>query len=66
MLEYLRKKYSIKLELPSLKRLLTDKINLKIFKSPLGDGLTDNRYRVLINLSEELLRRNIINTDKIK
>ena len=52
MLEYLRKKYSIRLELLSLKRLLTDKINLKIFKSPLGDGLPDNRYRLLINLSE--------------
>lgn len=66
MLEHLRKKYSIRLELPSLKRLLTDKINLKIFKSPLGEGLSENRYRVLIGQAEELLRRNIINTEKIK
>lgn len=66
VLEYLRKNYSIKLELPSLKRHLSDKINLKIFRSPLGDSLPDNRYRVLINLAEDLLRKNIINTEKIK
>lgn len=66
VLEYLRKNYSIRLELPSLKRHLSDKINLKIFKSPLGEGLLDNRYRVLINQSEDLLKRSIINTEKIR
>ena len=62
VLEHLGKNYSIRLELPSLKRHLSDKINLKIFKSPLGETLNDNRYRVLINQSEDLLKRCIINT----
>jgi hypothetical protein len=66
VLEHLRKNYSIRLELPSLKRHLSDKINLKIFKSPLGEGLADNRYRLLINQTEDLLKRSIINTDKIR
>lgn len=66
MLEHLRKNYSIKLELPSLKRHISDKINLKLFKSPLGEELRENRYRLLINISEELLKKNIINTEKIK
>ena len=66
MLEHLRKHYSIRLELPSLKRHLSDKINLKIFKSPLGEELSENRYRILIDETEELLKRSIINTEKIR
>lgn len=63
---YLRDHFSIRLDLPAIEESQTDRIQLNFFKSPIGEKLQENRYRLLINSSEELLRKNIVNTDKIK
>ena len=66
VLFYLKDKYSIKLDLPLANARIVNQTHLKFFKSPLGDKLEENRYKMLITFSEELLKKNIINTEKIK
>jgi Asp-tRNA(Asn)/Glu-tRNA(Gln) amidotransferase C subunit len=71
VLEYLRTNYSIRLDIPQHRSHYSDTISLRLFRSPLADRpgeqrLNDNRYLLLVKESEELLKRNIVNTDRIK
>ena len=48
VLAHLSRHYSIRLEIPAVKATHPNRISLRLYPSPLGEELRDNRYSVLI------------------